>query len=239
MAKGHPVISGRIGPVVVCYIKKDNSIVYRSRPKKYKQTSATVARSGNFGLASTAGRILRKRLTPVLPFPKDKIMQGKFSGAISKWMGTTAVADLQPAATIPALSQFSFVTETTLEKRWKINITGVTDASGMQKILIPAFVPATQVVAPAGCVIVECLFAAAACLLKDGIETGYFETTFGFSMNSELVEAREINPGIHLVPGTLLVCGIYLIYHLQSNDFKKITNNPKFMPAGVVHASYH
>jgi hypothetical protein len=54
-----------------------------------KQPAATKIRSGNFGIAARAGKTLRSGLIPSMPNATDQSMQNSFSGAISKWLGTS------------------------------------------------------------------------------------------------------------------------------------------------------
>ena len=61
-----------------------------------KRTDATKRRSKNFGIASTATKILRQHFGDRLPFPKDKHMQRRFFGAVAKWLGCKDTAELPP-----------------------------------------------------------------------------------------------------------------------------------------------
>ena len=238
MAKGHVIISGKIGPVVACFIKANNSIRYRAHPRKYKTTTPVKKRRTTFGRASTWGRLFRKRLISILPFPKDKSMQGKFSGAMTKWITTTAITELQPVQQIPFLHGFQFNEATSLEARWKVDIEMVKNAEGNFILRIPSFIPKSQIVAPAGTVSVECRIAAAGFMLENNSETGRFEEITEFPLNDDVIAAREISLGINSQPGSMVICGIYLIYKISGKSWKTETDNPKFMPAGVVGAVY-
>lgn len=111
-------ISGKIGNVV--FYKRGDLYFARSVPGKVKQTDNTKKRSTNFGVASRAGKALRSLLLPVLPFPKDKIMQGRFSGAISKWLQTNNAAAVQPVDDVPFLQNFNFNEATSFGERCRV-----------------------------------------------------------------------------------------------------------------------
>src|SRR5258708_22685024 len=80
----------------------------KSAPARVRQTKNTKIRSTNFGIASRAGKALRYELLPVLPFPKDKLMQSKFSGAICNWLQLQSMQSLKPSDELPHIYNFDF-----------------------------------------------------------------------------------------------------------------------------------
>ena len=238
MARGYPVISGKIGPVVVCHIKATNSIIYRSRPRRYKQTAGTKAAQNSFGIASRAGKVLRRNLVTIMPFPKDKKLQSKFSGEITKWLKTTSIQNLNPINSIPFLKSFAFNEECPVDRRLNVDLLLIKEDNGTLLLKIPAIRPLINISTPAGTVVIECKIAAAGCLLKTGKEAGHFEKVLKFPYNDQQIPPQDISLGIDTLPGTLVVCGIYLVYYIKKSGMNIQTNNINFMPAGLVGAIY-
>ena len=110
-------ITGTIDNVV--FYKLGDAYVARSLPNEVKQSAATKQRSKNFGIAASAGRTLRQSLAPSLPFPKDKNMQSRFSGAIARWLQQSNVDALSPANDLPYINGFDFNEATSIAERWK------------------------------------------------------------------------------------------------------------------------
>jgi len=135
-----------------------------------KAICCTKVRSRNFGVAAAAGKALRQLLLPVLPFPKDRRMQIRFSGAIAQWLHDPAT--IPPADKLPFVNNFQFNTSTALAERWKLPLTVTQSSTGLIEVRIPDFVPTAIITAPARTSVVECTFTAASCLLADGTLLG-------------------------------------------------------------------
>jgi hypothetical protein len=75
---------GRIGNVI--HYKMDGKLYTRSAPRKYKQTKATKAKSREFGMASTIGRVIRENLQFVIFGTNDRKMQTSLVGEIYTWL---------------------------------------------------------------------------------------------------------------------------------------------------------
>ena len=163
-------ISGRMGNVI--FYKRSGGYFAKAVPVKVRQSVATTIRSKNFGIASSAGRILRQRLEPALPFPKDKSMQSRFSGAIAKWLGLTDTSTLQPQINFPYVNGFSFNEAASISERWKLPLAVTVINDQLLQLSIPAFVPAQCITAPANTVSVECSILAASCSLQHNNEQG-------------------------------------------------------------------
>src|SRR5258708_30609584 len=98
---------GRIGNVI--HYKMDGKLYTRAAPRKYKQTKATKAKSREFGMASTIGKVIRENLQSVIFGTDDRKMQTRLVGEIYKWL---QVARHQPASieTQPNFVSFQFST---------------------------------------------------------------------------------------------------------------------------------
>src|SRR5882757_8182548 len=99
---------GRIGNVI--HYKMGDKYYSRSLPRKYKQTKGTKAKSAEFGMASTIGRLIRGNLKPVIFDTGDRKMQTRLVSEIYSWL---QYARHQPAsvATQPQFGVFRFSTE--------------------------------------------------------------------------------------------------------------------------------
>jgi hypothetical protein len=236
MAKQRSLISGKVGPVVTYELY--GKTICRSRPSPYKQTRATKARSSNFGIASRAGKILRNLIDPVLPFPKDRQMQGRFSGALSKWMAITPLTKLLPESAIPHVKDFQFSERSELGSRWKVSLLVTKLAANKLKLSIPAFVPVKVIAAPAHTVSVECNIAAAACRLADGKPGGSFSTRFIIPYNEIEIPVQDIFMSVPAKPGHIVITAISLVYTINKKGDEGRNTNPAFMPAAVVSAMY-
>ena len=99
-------VAGTMGNIVL-YRRMDKNCA-RMKREGIQQTAATKMRSENFGIASRASSPLRKGLYPVIPFPTDRSMQSRFSGAIAKWLRLSNVNDLLPCDVAPYITGFQF-----------------------------------------------------------------------------------------------------------------------------------
>jgi len=226
-------ISGKLGNII--FYQRDGKFFARAAPDKVKQTTATKTRSRNFGIASSAGKTLRKLLMPSLPFPKNKNMQSRFSGAIAKWLRLNNVKDLKAATRLPFLTNFNFNEKTGIGERWKLSITVTQPAANRIEIRIPAYSPAKKIAAPAYTTSVICTITAAACRLKDGVALGSFTETINIPYNNDLVNARVLSKPVPTNKGALLIVAASFTYILSG---RKINSNIAFMPSSVIDARY-
>jgi hypothetical protein len=225
-------LKGRINNVV--FYQLGNSYVARSLPAQMPQTETTKARSRNFGVAAAAGRILRSYWQQLLPNPKDKNMQSRFSGAIAKWLGQTNVQELPQQENLPFINGFCFTTETTLAERLRIPLAVTANANGLI-VEIPAFVPTQRITAPAGTVTVELLFAVAACGLAQQEYRGGVLAQLELPYTHALRPAQQILLELPLTAGSLVVTAAAMRYTLADGVPE---NRAAFLPAGVVDARW-
>jgi hypothetical protein len=206
----------------------------RSMPARIKQTGNTRTRSRNFGLAATAGRVLRSHLEKVLPFPKDKKMQSRFSGAISRWLGISDVASLLPQ-TPEALTSFSFNTQVAFAERCRIPFTINKQADELQ-IALPEFIPAEAFAAPVGTQQVQLSFSLAGCgLLQTGLDKGAMKQ-LALPYNHQLQPAQTLTLPALTERGTLVVLVAALRF---MNEQGKVDKRKGFLPAAVLWPAYY
>jgi len=226
-------LSGRIENII--FYKSRGKYFARSMPVNVKQTMATKTRSSNFGIASAAGSTLRGLLMPVLPFPKDRNMQNRFSGAIAKWLARSNVNDLQPEYNLPYVQDFNFNAQTSIAERWKIAIAVTQTADGGIAVHIPAFVPANDIIAPAHTTVVLCTVVAAWCRLKDGTAAGNFALTMEMPYNQDVINEQTLSFPVVTSNGHLVITAASFRYVLAGG---KPNENISFIPSSVIDVRY-
>jgi hypothetical protein len=228
-------ITGRIQNVV--FYKRGDKYYARSVPARIRQTKATKKRATEFGKASGIGAGLRKQLLPVIPFPADNKMQTRLVSELCSWLQSGFDPE-QPCDPVPFLNDFSFTEGDTVTERWKVSLEVTKIADGMLQMKIPAFVPAKNILVPAGTVSVKCHIATGGYHLKNGGETGGFSTSLNFNYNDEPVPEQIISLPTPTPSGSLIVTGVSLEYYFNKNGHLQKSMNKAFMPAGIVSAMY-
>ena len=226
-------LSGRVNNVV--FFKRAGTYMARSLPATVKLSAATKVCNGNFGIASACGKSLRQLLQPVLPFPKDRRMQIRFSGAIAKWLGAADAAAMPPVTTIPFVQQFRFNDHTSIAERWKLPLTVEQPAASTITLHIPAFIPTQTITAPAHTVAVTCTITVAGCMLPDASPTGSHSTTIAIPYTDVLIPAQVMEWPLPAPAGTVIITAVALRYRLADGQY---CSGPAFLPASVIDARY-
>ena len=141
-------LNGTIGNVV--FYRRLGTNCARSRALHVMQSEATKIRSANFGIAARAGKTLRSGLTPSMPNATDRSMQNRFSGAISKWLGTSGIDELPATDAVPYVSLLEFTKEQPVRQRFKVPFTISVPQPNVVRVSIDAFIPSKQISTPAG-----------------------------------------------------------------------------------------
>ena len=231
-------LNGKINNVVF-YTRYGKNFA-RALPKEYKRTPAMQTRSSNFGIAAASGKMIRRVLDKIIPFPKDKTMQSGLSGAIAKWIGGREIKDILPETNIAWLADFEFNNKCRLVNRLKAALEVLNPSAGMLQLRVPAFIPIESIIAPEASVSVTLQVGVAAVKLERFVP-GY--NSFG----SLEIPYNEISTGPHLIDlpinmesGNLLITVCALQYHVKqrSNVNTVISDKPAYMPATVVEARY-
>src|SRR5665647_1302504 len=224
----------------------DNMVLYRrmgkscSRIKRshINQTDATKIRGVNFGIAARAGKALRAGLHDLIPFPTDRSMQSRFSGAIAKWLGVANVEALPPCEAAMYISNFQFTTGYTFKERFKVPVRVSQPQDNVITVSIDAFVPALRIAAPAGTFSVTLVLSVAGCLLQSGVTTGSETHSITFPFNDIEVAAQVVAFSVPTPAGSLTVTEARLIYNGVENNGIFNKKHPAFMPAGVINGRY-
>jgi hypothetical protein len=229
-------LNGTIGNVV--FYRRMGTQCARSRPLHVKQSAATKIRSGNFGIAARAGKTLRSGLMPSMPNATDRSMQNRFSGAISKWLGTSAIDELPPTDAVPYISTLEFTKEQPVSQRFKVPFSVSVPHANVVSVSIDSFIPSEQIVAPAGTKLVTLVISVSGCLLKTGDPTGSETQTIDIPYNDTTVAAQVLEFNVNTPAKSLVVTAAQLIYkRFEYNTWVQI-NKEAFVPAGVIDARY-
>jgi hypothetical protein len=230
-------IRGRIGNVI--HYKMGDKYYTRSAPRKYKQTKGTKAKSSEFGMASTIGRIIRENLESVIIDKDDRKMQTRLVGEIFTWL---QLARHEPASpeTQPALDQFKFSSESPiLANRWTAKFKVNSPASGQIQIAIPSFIPKTAFKAPPGADAVICRIASVVIKVENKEEIGSAQSEITYKLDRNKTEAQNIIQELPMLKGTLLVTGMCLEYIVDRYKRTVPTKDKLFKPSQIIYAVHH
>ncbi len=229
--------TGRIGNVI--HYKMGNKFYSRSAPRKYKQTKGTKAKSSEFGMASTIGRIIRENLEAVIFETADRKMQTRLVSEIFNWL---QYARHQPAsaATQPTLGRFRLSSESpTLSARWKVKFEVSSPASGQIQIAIPSFIPKTAFRAPARTTAVVCRMASVVIDVENKKKIGSAQNEISYTLDKDKVAVQNIIQELPMPKGSLIVTGMCLEYFLGRNQRMVQTNDKLFKPSQIIYAVYN
>jgi hypothetical protein len=226
-------LTGKINNIV--FYQRSGTYIARTVPATVKQSAATRVRSKNFGIAAAAGRSLRCSLQQALPFPKNKIMQSRFSGAITHWLGITDPGGLPPQTGLPFISEFSFNEATGIKERWKLPLTVTKVDEQLLQLQIPAFTPTQVIAAPAHTAMIACRIIAASCNLQSPTAQGSFSTMLSIPYTDISIPALLLPMALPVASGYLVVTVVSFTYLFQNGEKEQ---RAAFMPSGIIDARY-
>jgi hypothetical protein len=229
-------LNGAVGNLV--FYRRMGANCARVKASHITQSAATKIRSVNFGIAARAGKALRGGLAPCMPVATDRSMQSRFSGAIAKWLGQSAIDELPPADEVPFVSKLEFTKGEPVSERFKVPLTISQPRENIFAVSINAFVPAKEISAPAGTGLVTLVISVAGCLLKTGETSGNETHTIDIPYNDALIPSRLLEFHVGTPPQSLLITAAQLIYKRAEYNVWVDMNKEAFMPAGVIHARY-
>jgi len=229
-------LNGTIGNVV--FYRRMGTNCARSRALHVKQSAATKIRSANFGIAARAGKTLRSGLMASMPNATDRSMQSRFSGAISKWLGTSGIDELPSTDAVPYISALEFTKGQPVRQRFKVPLTISIPQANVVTVSIDTFVPSEQIVAPAGTGLVTLVISVAVCTLKTGEPTGSETHTIDIPYNDSTVAAQVLEFQVNTPSQSFVVTAAQLIYKRFEYNTWVNMNKEAFMPAGVIDARY-
>ncbi len=209
----------------------------RIKRSSIRQTTATKKRGINFGIAARAGKGLRRGLMAAMPNPTDRSMQSRFSGAIAKWLGQSAINTLQPCDHLPFLSFLSFTEDDTFGERFKVPVS-VSANSGGVRVSMGSFIPVRNISAPSGTLSVKLVLSIAATKLATGIPSGWQTEYIEIPFNDVAIQARVLDFPVASNEGNIMVTAARLLYIGSKNNQLCILEKKGFNPAGVINAAY-
>jgi hypothetical protein len=165
-------------------------------------------------------------------------MQSRFSGAIAKWLGTSAIDELPSTDAVPYISALEFTKEQPVRQRFKVPLTISVPQANVVTVSIDTFIPSKQIVAPAGTKLVTLVISVSGCLLKTGEPTGSETHTIDIPYNDSTVAAQVLEFQVNTPQQSLVITAARLIYkRFEYNTWVNL-NKEAFMPAGVIDARY-
>jgi len=228
--------TGRIGNVI--HYKMGDKFYSRSLPRKYKQTKGTKAKSSEFGMASTIGRVIRENLKSVIFDKADRTMQTRLVGEIYSWL---QYARHQPAsaATQPTLDRFRLSSESpALSARWNVKFVVSRPISSQIQVTIPSFIPKSSFKSPAGTTAVVCRIASVVINVENKKEIGNAQNEISYTLDQKKVPAQNIIQKLPMPAGSLLVTGMCLEYYAVRHKNTVSTNDKLFKPSQIIYAVY-
>jgi hypothetical protein len=210
----------------------------RTLPAMVRQSADTQIRSTNFNIASKAGRTLHNGLLSVIPFPKDRFIQSKFSATIAKWLQLQSVQDIHPQDDIPYICNFQFNSNTSIEERFHTGIMITKRDNNFFEIAIPSFIPVDSIFAPDKTISVEFKITIAGCFLESGTPAGNHTASFMVTWNDKEVPGQIITLPFKKLPGNLIVIAAALTFNLFSEGKVVKCMEPLFMPCTILKSMY-
>ena len=228
---------GRIGNVI--HYKMGDKFYTRVAPRKYKQTKGTKAKSREFGMASTIGRVIRENLQSVIFGTDDRKMQTRLVGEIYTWL---QVARHQPASAVtqPNFVFFQFSTGNPgLSARWLVKLTVSSPADGQIQIAIPSFIPKSAFRAPAKASSVICRIASVIIDVENKKEIGNAQNEISYTLDQKKVAAQKIIQELPMPAGSLLITGLCLEFCTTRMNQMIPTNDKLYKPSQIIYAVHN
>ena len=229
-------LSGMINNVV--FYRRNGKNLARIKPRPYKRTKAMKLRSANFGIASSGGRQLRKLLAGLIPFPENKSIQSKFSGAIYKWIGAREPSTIPAETNISWMTGFQLTDAIHFQNRWKARLDIIQASDGLLQLSIPAFKPVESFTAPKGTVAVTLKVAVVSILLAEIKDGKYFGHEMDFAFDNVETGPYQINLPMSMERGRLILTACALQFHVKEGGSTVVENARAFLPAEVMEARY-
>ena len=211
----------------------------RSVPRKYKQTKGTKAKSAEFGLASTIGRIIRQNLESVIFDMDDRKMQTRLVGEIFAWLQNARHEPASPE-TQPTLDQFKFSAGSPiLANRWDAKFKVSIPEPGQIQIAIPSFIPKNSFKVPAGTDIVVCRIASVVIDVEDKKDIGSAQNEIIYKLDRNKTDAQKIIQELPMPKGSLLVTGMRLEYFVDRYSRNVPTKDKLYKPSQIIYSVYN
>src|SRR5258708_7976057 len=131
-----PGFTGRVGNLIF-YNLNGNKYV-RTLPDRVRQTKATKARAGVFGLAATMGAVIRSQMASIIAEPRNNTMQTRLVTFLYHWLLHVKDQKGSRADQARSLVGFQFIEQhRSVMDRWKVGLNIPMPAAGQVQIKIP------------------------------------------------------------------------------------------------------
>jgi hypothetical protein len=177
-------------------------------------------------------------LAKLLPFPKDKAMQSRFSGAIARWMGKREIINIPAEKKVVYLNGFQFNAKYWLSQRLKVDLSVTRVSDNMLQLNIPAFVPIDSIIAPEGTVSVTLQVCVAPIDLATCMSLREFYTNIEIAYTAVSMDPQTIALPVNTQGGALIITACALKYMVNEQEKTVLSRDPAYMPAGIVDARY-
>ncbi len=145
---------------------------------------------------------------------------------------------LTPGDAAPYISGFQFTNGDSFANRFRVPVTVNRLKDDLITVNVDAFVPALNVAAPAGTVLIELVISVAGCTLASGMPTGSKTQRIQVPYNQNEIAAQTLQFDVPTGEGSLTITAAWLQYYVLKNNRISRTENPDFIPAGVINARY-
>ena len=220
------------------YYELNGQYYIRSKPKKVKQTAATKASAGKFGMAVRTGKSVRSALTPLLPNIKDRQLMFRLNTAMYKWLLTEPAVNFWTRQPIPMLAGFQFNEKTALAERLKLCLQADWQQAGKCVLYVPAMDPVLQIAAPAHTLLVHLQLVVLSCHIADQTIYDTQSTTVTLPYTAGHIPAQQIQLPVQIKPGCLAMIAGALKYTVQSKQGAAVESKIEWLPAAIIDAVY-
>lgn len=233
-----PGFTGRVGNLI--FYNMYGKQYVRTVPDRVKQTKATKASAGVFGLASTMGFVIRSQMASIIAQPKDNNMQTRLVTFLYQWLlNLKDHKDYSKAVQAKSLVGFQFIEQNhSVSDRWKIGLNITIPASGQIEIKIPAFVPTEAIKAPTDTASVICRIATSVSDVEQGFAIRHDSAELVFEYNDKPVASQTINFTIATPKESLVLTGISMEYRIAKRGYQDTNKNKNYMPSEIVDAKW-
>lgn len=236
MALQHKIfVSGSIGPVI--FYERNGVPCARAKPTKVRQTKATKAASKEFGKAVRYSRILRDALQGIIPFPKDKSVMYRLNNALLDWLRASKDDHEVRIRLAKYFEKFEFNKESELSYRLRKNPLVSFETPGIILVNIPAFLPKSDIAAPNNTRSVAWEITAVSCNTNSELPWRY-STRLEMNYDTNPIPGQEIKIPFKINSNDLVLVVISLKYTAMRNEKLAVVSEPRWLPAGVVAATY-
>jgi hypothetical protein len=168
----------------------------------------------------------------LLPQPKGRAIQNRFTGAVKKWLQTKPFEQTLPPIATPYLSDFEFNEASPVEARFRVTVSLEEKEKQSLQLQVNSFVPTQNIVAPAYTETINLKMIVAQCQVDTCTVTANYFHELTVDYNSDTVAAQFIS--LPFAVQERSICLVLLL--LQYYTGKAMVTDMRWMPCGVVAA---